>query len=41
MIYLNTHWQSTLGSAAVRETDTLAEPPVKDFTDAKTDYSKN
>lgn len=40
MIYLNTHWQSTLGSAAVRETSPLAEPPLKDFTDAKTDYSK-
>ena len=41
MIYLNTHWQSTLGSAAVRETILLAEPPIKDFTDAKIDYSKN
>ena len=41
VIYLNTHWQSQLGSAAVRETDTLAEPPITDFTDAKTDYSKN
>ena len=41
MIYLNTHWQSTLGSAAVRETDPLAEPPMKDFTDAKTYYSRN
>ena len=40
MIYLNTHWQSTLGSAAVRETDPLAEPPMKDFTDAKRYYSK-
>ena len=41
MIYLNTHWQSTLGSAAVRETDPLAEPPVRDFTDAKRHCSKN
>ncbi len=41
MIYLNTHWQLYLGSAAVRETLTLAEPPVKDFTDAKINYSRN
>ena len=34
------HWQSTLGSAAVRETSPLAEPPVKDFTGAKRHYSK-
>ena len=40
VIYLNTHWQSTLGSAAVRETSPLAEPPMKDFTDAKRYYSK-
>ena len=40
MIYLNTHWQISVGSAAVRETTTLAEPPIRDFTDAKTDYSK-
>ena len=25
------HWQFTLGSAAVRETSPLAEPPVTDF----------
>ena len=30
------HWQSQLGSAAVRETSTLAEPPIKEFTDAET-----
>ncbi len=30
-----------LGSAAVRETILLAEPPIKDFTDARIDYSKN
>ncbi|RKU17478.1 hypothetical protein C6501_03920 [Candidatus Poribacteria bacterium] len=35
------HWQPTLGSAAVRGTITLAEPPVKGFTDAKIDYSRN
>ncbi len=40
MIYLNTHWQSQLDSAAVRETIPLAEPPIKDFTDVKTDYSR-
>ena len=32
---LNMHWQSSLGSAAVRESCTLAEPPIKDFTDAE------
>ena len=40
MIYLNTHWQSTLDSAAVRETSPLAEPPIMGFTDAKIDCSK-
>ena len=41
MIYLNTHWQSQLDSAAVRETIPLAEPPIKDFTDVKIDCIKN
>ena len=41
MIYLNTHWQLSLGSAVVRETSPLAEPPVMDFTDAVMDYTKN
>ena len=29
------HRQSSLGSAAARESCTLAEPPIKDFTDAE------
>ena len=36
---INLHWQLTLGSAAVRETDPLAEPPL--FADAGIHYSKN
>ena len=39
-MYLNTHWQSTLDSAVVRETSPLAEPPIMGFTDAKIDCSK-
>ena len=36
---LKPHWQLVLGSAAVRESSTLAEPPL--FTDAKTHYNKD
>ena len=39
-ILINMHWQSSLGSAAVRESCTLAEPPIKDFTDAEDILSK-
>lgn len=38
---INLHWQLTLGSAAVREATTLAEPPIMDITDAKIHYSKD
>ena len=36
---LKPHWQPSFGSAAVRETTILAEPPL--FTDAKTHYNKD